>query len=70
MVSASDTPLIIAGGGGGVESVTQEYGNAHASTGGSGKPNDGGTSWKGGSNGDGATEADTGNSGNISYHRH
>ena len=70
VVSASNTPLIIAGGGGGIQSVTRAYGNSYASTGTSGKYNYGGTSWKGGSNGDGATEADGSNSGNIFCLRH
>ena len=66
VVTASNTPLIIAGGGGGTEKATQMFANAHASTGSSGNYNDGGSkSWAGGSNGYGATEADTSNSGNI-----
>jgi tripartite motif-containing protein 56 len=68
VATSSNVPLIIGGGGGGIESVTQMYSNAHGNTGTAGKPNGGvtsSTSWSGGSDGYGATEADSSNSGNV-----
>ena len=68
VATSSNVPLIIGGGGGGIESVTQMYSNADGNTGTAGKPNGGvtsSTSWSGGSDGYGATEADSSNSGNV-----
>ena len=61
VVRGSRTPLITAGGGGGMEAVTSRHSGCDASTSTSGNP--GYRSWSGGSNGHGALDADTGNSG-------
>ena len=65
VATSSNTPLIVGGGGGGVASATKVYSNSHANTGTSGMTNCGTTFWSGGTNGDGATEADSSNSGNL-----
>ena len=57
----SNTPLIIAGGGGGIEAAQSRHSGCDASTGTTGNP--GYKSWSGGSGGQGATTADNDNSG-------
>ena len=57
------TPLIIAGGGGGVDRVSSRHSGCDASTSTTGNP--GYRSWSGGSNGDGAQIADGDYAGNI-----
>ena len=57
-------PLIIAGGGGGIEHVNSRHTGCDASTGTTG--NTGYKSWSGGSGGQGATTADNENSGELS----
>ena len=64
VATSSNTPLIIGGGGGGIESATTVHGNSHGGMSTNGKPNCG-SSWSGGTNGNGASEADTSNSGNF-----
>jgi hypothetical protein len=67
VATSSNEPLIVAGGGGGVESVTKTHSNAHATRSSIGRSNAAasGSPWSGGSNGNGATEADSSNSGNL-----
>ena len=61
VVRGSNTPLIIAGGGGGLETAKSRHSGCDASTGTAG--NAGYRSWSGGSSGQGATTADSSNSG-------
>lgn len=64
VVRASSTPLIVAGGGGGVESpLSRHSAYCDGSTSTSGRNGYGGASWPGGTGGNGATTADSGNSG-------
>ena len=63
VVRGSNTPLIIAGGGGGIESAYSRHSGCDASTGTAG--NIGYRSWSGGSAGQGATVADSSNSGEM-----
>ena len=62
VVRGSNTILIIAGGGGGTEEAYSRHAGCDASTSTTGNP--GYKSWSGGSNGNGAQEADNGRSGN------
>ena len=64
VATSSNVPLIVAGGGGGVDGANIVYSRAHASTGSAGNPNSN-SAWSGGTNGNGATEADSSNSGNA-----
>ena len=61
VVRGSNTPLVIAGAGGGMEAVTSRYAGCDASTTTTGNP--GYRSWTGGSGGHGAQTADSSNSG-------
>jgi hypothetical protein len=70
VATSSNVPLIVGGGGGGIESATKVHDNAHASTSTSGMTNCGSTFWSGGTNGNGATEADSSNSGNLLGNTH
>ena len=66
MATSRDEPLIVAGGGGGMESLSTRLGRCDANTGTSGNQNDcvpGCTIWSGGVNGGGGLEADGSNSG-------
>ena len=66
VATSSNTPLIVAGGGGGVQKLRIRMKNCDASTGTSGRKNqcrNGCAIWSGGANGNGASKADTGNSG-------
>ena len=63
VVANDNTPLIIAGGGAGIERATQRYDSADASASTSGNAGHGGKQWAGGRSGQGATEADDGFSG-------
>ena len=56
VVRGANTPLMVAGGGGGVQSVNSSHGGCDASTQTAGNP--GYKSWSGGSNGHGARTAD------------
>ena len=61
VVRGADTPLIIAGGEGGVQAVYSRHTECNASSNTTGNP--GFRSWPGGSNGHGAQTADSGYSG-------
>ena len=61
----SNTPLIIAGGGGGIEAAISRHAGCDASTSTTGNP--GYKSWSGGSNGYGAQTADSSDSGEKRY---
>ena len=63
VVRGRNTPLIIAGGGGGMEAARSRHSGCDASTGTTG--NHGYRSWSGGSAGQGATIADSSNSGEL-----
>ena len=63
VVRGSNKPLIIAGGGGGIETALSRHSGCDASTGTTG--NHGYRSWSGGSAGQGATIADSSNSGEL-----
>ena len=67
VVTGRNTPLIIAGGGGGMEAAQSRHSRCDASTGTTG--NAGYRSWSGGSGGQGATIADNNNSGEPSVSR-
>ena len=67
VVGGRNTPLIIAGGGGGMEAARSRHSGCDASTGTTG--NSGYKSWSGGSDGQGATTADSSNSGEPSMSR-
>ena len=67
VVRGRNTPLIIAGGGGGMEAARSRHSGCDASTGTTG--NYGYKSWSGGSGGQGATTADQSNSGEPSVSR-
>ncbi|KAK3722373.1 hypothetical protein QZH41_013701 [Actinostola sp. cb2023] len=63
VVKSDNTPLIIAGAGAGTECATQRYARSDGSASTSGNQGHGGKEWNGGSGGQGATMADSGNSG-------
>jgi len=63
VVRGSNTPLIIAGGGGGVDMVSSRHAGCDANISTTGNPGE--RSWSGGSNGHGAQTADDGTSGKI-----
>ena len=63
VVRGSNTPLLIAGAGGGIEGVTTRRTGCDASTGTAGRA--GYRSWSGGSGGHGAQTADSDNSGEL-----
>ena len=66
MATSRDEPLIVAGGGGGIENLSTRLGRCDANTGTAGNQNDcvsGCTIWSGGVNGRGGLEADNVNSG-------
>ena len=66
MATSRDEPLIVAGGGGGTDSLSTRLGRCDANTGTAGNQNDcvsGCTIWSGGVNGGDGLEADAGNSG-------
>ncbi len=67
VATSSNEPLIVAGGGGGIQSATKKRSNAHGTRSSIGRSNAAasGSIWSGGSNGNGATEADSSNSGNL-----
>ena len=70
VATSSNTPVIIAGGGGGIENLQTRLTRCDASTETSGRKNqckNSCTIWSGGVNGKGALEADTSNSGELSF---
>jgi hypothetical protein len=70
VVTSSNYPLIVAGGGGGIERLGTRLKNCDASTETSGRKNQCRSScavWPGGANGNGASKADTSNSGEIDF---
>ncbi|KXJ05769.1 hypothetical protein AC249_AIPGENE4626, partial [Exaiptasia diaphana] len=55
-----NTPLIVAGGGAGIENAKNHHSSSDGSVSMSGNPGHGGSQWAGGINGNGATKADSG----------
>lgn len=64
VVKYDDTPLIIAGGAGGIQDADRNYPKSDGSTSTSGNSGHGGSEWPGGKDGNGAKTADNSNSGN------